>query len=66
MVNNTHLDEVQKSVIEMVERFTLTQLLVSSIELIDNLPEDEQDAAWRSVFLLIEGARKGGVLIAEA
>lgn len=50
----------------MVERFTLTELLLSSMEMIDSLPEEQRDAAWQSVFLLIEGAKKSGVLVAEA
>ena len=51
---------------KMVERFTLTELLVSSMEMIENLPEEQQDAAWQSVFMLIEGAKTKGVFIAEA
>ena len=64
-MTDTTLNKAQKSVQRMVERLTLTELLVSSMELIKDLPEDERDAAWQSVFLLIEGARLNGVLVAE-
>jgi len=65
MPNLTEFEKVEREVQQMVERLTLTQLLVSSMELIEDLPEDQRDAAWQSVFLLVEGARKSGVLVAE-
>ena len=65
MSNLTEFEKVEREVQQMVERLTLTQLLVSSMELIEDLPEDQRDAAWQSIFLLIEGAKKSGVLIAE-
>jgi hypothetical protein len=65
MPNLTEFEKVEKEVKRMIERLTLTQLLVSSMELIEDLPEDQRDVAWQSVFLLIEGARLNGVLVAE-
>ena len=65
MSSLTQFEKVEKEVKRMIERLTLTQILVSSMELIKDLPEDERDAAWQSVFLLIEGARLNGVLVAE-
>jgi hypothetical protein len=65
MSSLTQFEKVEREVKRMAERLTLTQLLVSSMELIKDLPEDERDAAWQSVFLLIEGARLNGVLVAE-
>ena len=62
----TEFERSLKFAQRMVERFTLTELLVSSMEMIENLPEEQQDTAWQSVFLLIEGARAKGVFIAEA
>jgi hypothetical protein len=62
----TEFERSLKFATSMVERFTLTELLVSSMEMIENLPEEQQDAAWQSVFLLIEGARAKGAFIAEA
>jgi len=65
MPSLTEFEKVEKEVKRMIERLTLTQLLVSSMELIEDLPEDQRDVAWQSVFLLIEGARLNGVLVAE-
>ena len=62
----TEYERAAKFAQTMVERFTLTELLLSSIEMIEALPEDQKDAAWKSVFMLIEGAKKSGVLVAEA
>tara|TARA_B100000963_G_scaffold290446_1_gene260270 strand:- start:3063 stop:3260 length:198 start_codon:yes stop_codon:yes gene_type:complete len=65
-MTDTTLNKAQKSVQRMVERLTLTELLVSSMEMIENLPEDQKDPAWEAIFLLIEGAKQSGVLVAEA
>tara|TARA_B100001094_G_scaffold68358_1_gene64645 strand:+ start:4850 stop:5113 length:264 start_codon:yes stop_codon:yes gene_type:complete len=65
MLTETRLTGIQKEMKEMGERFTLTQLLVTSMQMIETLPEDQQDSAWYSIMLLIEGARESGVLIAE-
>tara|TARA_R110001583_G_scaffold154146_3_gene305834 strand:+ start:75 stop:338 length:264 start_codon:yes stop_codon:yes gene_type:complete len=65
MLTETRLTGIQKEMKEMGERFTLTHLLVTSMQMIETLPEDQQDSAWYSIMLLIEGARESGVLIAE-
>jgi len=65
MLTETRLTGIQKEMKEMGERFTLTQLLVTSMQMIETLPEDQQESAWYSIMLLIEGARESGVLIAE-
>jgi len=66
MTTETEFEKAQKFALRMVERFTLTELLLNSMEMIDTLPEDQKDAAWQAVMLLVEGAKKSGVLIAEA
>ncbi len=65
MLTETRLTGIQKEMKEMGERLTLTHLLVTSMQMIETLPEDQQESAWYSIMLLIEGARESGVLIAE-
>lgn len=65
VLNETRLTGIEKEMKEMGERFTLTHLLVTSMQMIETLPKDQQESAWHAVLLLIEGARESGVLIAE-
>ena len=65
MTNMTEFEEIEKEMQAMGDRLTLTHLLVTSMELIETLPEDQRDQAWQTVFMLIEGAQSNGVPIAE-
>lgn len=65
MTNMTEFEKIEKEMQAMSDRLTLTHLLVTSMELIETLPEDQRDQAWQTVFMLIEGAQSSGVPIAE-
>ena len=65
MTNMTEFEKIDKEMRVMGERLTLTHLLVTSMELIETLPEDQRDQAWQAIFMLIEGAKSSGVPIAE-
>lgn len=65
MTNMTEFEKIEKEMQAMGDRLTLTHLLVTSMELIETLPEDQRDQAWQTVFMLIEGAQSSGVPIAE-
>ena len=61
----TEFEKIEKEMQVMGDRLTLTHLLVTSMELIETLPEDQRDQAWQAIFMLIEGAKSSGVPIAE-
>ena len=65
MATMTEFEKIDKEMRVMGERFTLTHLLVTSMELIETLPEDQRDQAWDAIMMLIEGAKSSGVPIAE-
>ena len=65
MTNMTEFEKIEKEMQAMGDRLTLTHLLVTSMELIETLPEDQRDQAWQAIFMLIEGAKSSGVPIAE-
>ena len=65
MTNMTEFEKIDKEMRVMGERLSLTHLLVTSMELIEALPEDQRDQAWQAIFMLIEGAKSSGVPIAE-
>lgn len=65
MATMTEFEKIDKEMRVMGERLTLTHLLVTSMELIETLPEDQRDQAWQAIFMLIEGAKSSGVPIAE-
>ena len=65
MTTMTEFEKIEKEMQAMGDRLTLTHLLVTSMELIETLPEDQRDQAWQTVFMLIEGAQSSGVPIAE-
>ena len=65
MTNMTEFEKIDKEMRVMGERLSLTHLLVTSMELIETLPEDQRDQAWQAIFMLIEGAKSSGVPIAE-
>ena len=65
MTSMTEFEKIDKEMRVMGERLTLTHLLVTSMELIETLPEDQRDQAWQAIFMLIEGAKSSGVPIAE-
>jgi len=65
MTSMTEFEKIDKEMRVMGERLSLTHLLVTSMELIETLPEDQRDQAWQAIFMLIEGAKSSGVPIAE-
>ena len=65
MTNMTEFEKIEKEMQAMGDRLTLTHLLVTSMELIETLPEDQREQAWQALFVLIEGAKSSGVPIAE-
>tara|TARA_Y100001972_G_C7576771_1_gene289379 strand:- start:341 stop:541 length:201 start_codon:yes stop_codon:yes gene_type:complete len=65
MATMTEFEKIEKEMQVMGDRLTLTHLLVTSMELIETLPEDQRDQAWQAIFMLIEGAKSSGVPIAE-
>ena len=65
MTNMTEFEKIDKEMRVMGERLSLTHLLVTSMELIETLPEDQRDQAWHAIMMLIEGAMSSGVPIAE-
>ena len=65
MTNMTEFEKIDNEMRVMGERLTLTHLLVTSMELIETLPEDQREQAWQTLFVLIEGAKSSGVPIAE-
>ena len=65
MTNMTEFEKIDKEMRVMGERLSLTHLLVTSMELIETLPEDQREQAWQTLFVLIEGAKSSGVPIAE-
>ena len=65
MTSMTEFEKIDNEMRVMGERLTLTHLLVTSMELIETLPEDQRDQAWQAIFMLIEGAKSSGVPIAE-
>ena len=65
MTNMTEFEKIDNEMRVMGERLTLTHLLVTSMELIETLPEDQRDQAWHAIIMLIEGAKSSGVPIAE-
>ena len=65
MATMTEFEKIDKEMRVMGERLTLTHLLVTSMELIETLPEDQREQAWQALFVLIEGAKSSGVPIAE-
>ena len=65
MATLTEFEKIDKEMRVMGERLSLTHLLVTSMELIETLPEDQRDQAWHAIIMLIEGAKSSGVPIAE-
>jgi hypothetical protein len=65
MTSMTEFEKIDKEMRVMGERLSLTHLLVTSMELIETLPEDQRDQAWQAIMMLIEGAKSSGVPIAE-
>ena len=65
MTNMTEFEKIEKEMQAMGDRLTLTHLLVTSMELIETLPEEQRDQAWDAIMMLIEGAKSSGVPIAE-
>ena len=65
MTNMTEFEKIDNEMRVMGERLTLTHLLVTSMELIETLPQDQREQAWQALFVLIEGAKSSGVPIAE-
>ena len=65
MTNMTEFEKIEKEMQAMGDRLTLTHLLVTSMELIETLPQDQREQAWQALFVLIEGAKSSGVPIAE-
>ena len=65
MTSMTEFEKIDNEMRVMGERLTLTHLLVTSMELIETLPEDQRDQAWHAIMMLIEGAKSSGVPIAE-
>ena len=65
MTSMTEFEKIDKEMRVMGERLSLTHLLVTSMELIETLPEDQRDQAWHAIMMLIEGAKSSGVPIAE-
>ena len=65
MTNMTEFEKIEKEMQAMGDRLTLTHLLVTSMELIETLPEDQRDQAWDAIMMVIEGAKSSGVPIAE-
>jgi len=65
MTNMTEFEKIDNEMRVMAERLTLTHLLVTSMELIETLPQDQREQAWQALFVLIEGAKSSGVPIAE-
>jgi len=65
MTSMTEFEKIDNEMRVMGERFTLTHLLVTSMELIETLPQDQREQAWQALFVLIEGAKSSGVPIAE-
>ena len=65
MTNMTEFEKIDKEMRGMGERLSLTHLLVTSMELIETLPEEQRDQAWDAIMMLIEGAKSSGVPIAE-
>ena len=65
MTSMTEFEKIDNEMRVMGERLTLTHLLVTSMELIETLPEDQREQAWQTLFVLIEGAKSSGVPIAE-
>ena len=65
MTNMTEFEKIEKEMQAMSDRLTLTHLLVTSMELIETLPEDQRDQAWQTVFMLIDMPRRHGSLSAE-
>lgn len=65
MTSMTEFEKIDNEMRVMGERFTLTHLLVTSMELIETLPQDQREQAWQALFILIEGAKSSGVPIAE-
>ena len=65
MTNMTEFEKIDKEMRVMGERLSLTHLLVTSMELIETLPEEQRDQAWDAIMMLIEGAKSSGVPIAE-
>ncbi len=65
MTSMTEFEKIDNEMRVMAERLTLTHLLVTSMELIETLPQDQREQAWQALFVLIEGAKSSGVPIAE-
>ena len=65
MATMTEFEKIDKEMRVMGERLSLTHLLVTSMELIETLPEEQRDQAWHAIMMLIEGAKSSGVPIAE-
>lgn len=66
MMRSSGLTEAQVSAQRMVDGLTMIALLLNSMEMIEELPEEHQDAAWQAVMLLVQKAKETGVVIAEA